>query len=178
MSADLETPENDVIVGHALLRCLVVVYLVALTFGAIDGAMIPFLFYGSMTPVWAQVFTGFLAMSLSVMFLTGHFRRPAALILAVLLFWSVYIPVFAHDADLALATFWREIAIIGALIYSYADRNNSTQNDLLVIGGVYKRILTAPTQPAKKQRPEGEKRRKSKRTTSQFQRDFEVARPS
>ena len=98
-----------------ITRILILSYFVALAMGLIDGAEMsrlaaPFLAEPDATYVMSGVVVG-----LSALILFGLFRRPAALILSITLFWASYMTMFATGD---LTGFWRDLALIGGLLMS------------------------------------------------------------
>ena len=108
------------ITGHSVVRLLIVSYFVALALGVIEGTDVSVL-VSAMLP---QALAGFVAsgvvLALSVSILVGWHRRTSALVLALALFWSSYVAMMGSP-DAQLGAFWRDLALIGALVLSYGD---------------------------------------------------------
>ena len=96
-------------------RILVVSYFIALAFGLIQGAEISRLASPFLSDVYASIGMGALVVLLSAMILTGLFRRPAALVLSLIVFWASYMTLFAQGD---INGFWRDLALIGGLLIS------------------------------------------------------------
>lgn len=106
--------------GHSIVRLLIVSYFVALALGVIQGTDLASLAKPFLPDWFAGVLTSGLVLALSVMILTGWQRRPAALVLALMMFWASYMAMM-RAPDQELGAFWRDLALIGALVMTYAD---------------------------------------------------------
>jgi hypothetical protein len=106
-------------------RLLVVSFFIALSLGLIEGADIKLLatpFLPEHLAIWSM---RALMLGLSVMVLVGFYRRPAALILALMIFWPSYMTLFAGGD---VSAFWRDLALIGGLIMSAAETAKAPDN--------------------------------------------------
>ncbi|CAN0577593.1 unnamed protein product, partial [Ectocarpus sp. 12 AP-2014] len=99
-------------------RLLVVSFFIALSLGLIEGADIKLL----ATPFFPETIALYsmrtLVMALSIMILAGLWRRPAALVLALIVFWPAYISLY-NGGD--VSAFWRDLALIGGLIMASSE---------------------------------------------------------
>ena len=98
-----------------ITRILILSYFIALATGLIGGAEISRLATPFLPPDMAFYLTSGLVLALSILVVVGIFRRPAALILALIVFWSSYITLFANGD---INGFWRDLALIGGLLIS------------------------------------------------------------
>jgi uncharacterized membrane protein YphA (DoxX/SURF4 family) len=103
-----------------LSRILIASYLMAIALGLVSGTT------GSV--IWAMFLPGDIAnivatasmFGLAFMVMIGVWLRPAALLLAIVMFWSSYITLISPDASSNVDSFWRDLALIGALFLTYA----------------------------------------------------------
>jgi uncharacterized membrane protein YphA (DoxX/SURF4 family) len=119
--------------GHSVLRLLIVSYFMTLAIGLIPGTDITVLADPFMPWISARILTGTIVFTLASLILVGIQRRAAALLLAIVLFWASYIVMLSAEGAHNIAGFWRDLALIGALILTYADTENATQNDAAAV---------------------------------------------
>ncbi|MGI9389250.1 MAG: hypothetical protein ACR2O1_04255 [Boseongicola sp.] len=119
--------------GHSLVRLLIVSYFMAFAIGLIPGTDVTVLADPFMSPVAARVLTGTTVFILASLILVGFQRRAAALLLAIVLFWASYVTMLSANGAQNIGGFWRDLALIGALILTYADTENETQNDAAAV---------------------------------------------
>jgi len=119
--------------GHSVVRLLIVSYFMALAIGLIPGTDITVLADPFMPWISARILTGTIVFSLACLILVGTQRRAAALLLAIVLFWASYIAMLSAEGAHIIAGFWRDLALIGALILTYADTENAKQNDAAAV---------------------------------------------
>lgn len=103
----------DWISPRGIMRLLVISYFIAMSLGWIGGTqmidfMIPILPDGLATMLMRG-----LILFLSVLVLTGFGRRHAALVLALVVFFSSYTTLYSGGD---IGAFWRDLALIGALL--------------------------------------------------------------
>ena len=58
------------------------------------------------------------------MILVGWHRQGAALVLALAMFWASYLAMMSAP-DQNIGAFWRDLALIGALVMTYADSDRT-----------------------------------------------------
>ncbi|MEO0944178.1 MAG: hypothetical protein AAFY06_04965 [Pseudomonadota bacterium] len=118
----------DFVVGkisaQMVTRLLIVSYFVAMALGQISSIEVARLAETFLPPEQASLVMSGLILALAGMVLFGFFRRPAALVLALIVFWSSYITLFSGGG---IEAFWRDLALIGGLLLTanvttYADR--------------------------------------------------------
>lgn len=116
MSVAATKPHNLSQSGQNLVRIVIASYFLAVSTGLIPGTVAwpltaPFLPepYAGLAGKAAIFLTAYLV-------LVGVWLRVSALLLATLLFWSSYI---ANAGTGNLEAFWRDLALIGALILTY-----------------------------------------------------------
>ena len=107
--------ENDGSAANHITRILILSYFLALAGGLINGAEFSRLASPFLADPFATYVTSTVVVVLSAMVLVGFFRRPAALILALILFWASYMTMFATGD---LTGFWRDLALSAGLLMS------------------------------------------------------------
>ena len=105
----------------SVTRLLVVSYFFAMGIGTIDGVDVRVLAEPFVSQNTAEYITGGTVIVLSSMVLLGFFRRAAALLLALVVFWASYLTMVVQSGPEQIATFWRDIALIGALLLTYGE---------------------------------------------------------
>ena len=161
--------ENDGSAANHITRILILSYFLALAGGLINGAEFSRLASPFLADPFATYVTSTVVVVLSAMVLVGFFRRPAALILALILFWASYMTMFATGD---LTGFWRDLALMAGLLmsagvgsgFSIARRApNETEDDIDM-----PRIISKPLHDAEDpQRPP---------SVSRFREDLSLAR--
>lgn len=109
--------------AQVITRLLIVSYFVAIALGLNTGFELSLLAETFLPPVPAQYLMQLSILILCVMVLCGVWRRPAALLLALIVFWTSYLTLYAGGE---IGTFWRDLALIGGLLLTanvttYAD---------------------------------------------------------
>jgi len=107
--------ENDGSAANHITRILILSYFLALAGGLISGAQFSRLAAPFLPDPLAFYVTSAIVVLLSGMILFGFFRRRAALILALILFWASYMTMFATGD---LTGFWRDLALMAGLLMS------------------------------------------------------------
>ncbi|MXQ07196.1 hypothetical protein GQ651_04995 [Alphaproteobacteria bacterium GH1-50] len=133
--------------GHSTVRLLIVSWFVALALHLIPGTDMSALLDPFLPSAAAEMLTSAVILTLSAMIVIGLQRRAAALLLALLTFWASYIGMISAPVH-ALGAFWRDLALIGALVMTYADRAPATHPG----------SDQSPTTPRAKTPPQGTRR--------------------
>lgn len=109
-------------------RLLIVSYFVALALNLIEGAEIARFAEPLMPGMMAHYTMRFVVLTLSAMVLFDFWQRPAALVLAIIVFWSSYITLYSGGE---ISSFWRDLALIGALLLTanIASYDESARDD-------------------------------------------------
>ncbi|MEM9426126.1 MAG: hypothetical protein AAGA06_05440 [Pseudomonadota bacterium] len=103
----------DWVSPRGIMRLLVISYFVASALGWIAGsAMVDFMIPVLPDDIATMLMRG-LILVLSVLVLVGIGRRHAALVLALVVFFSSYTNLYAGGD---IGNFWRDLALIGALL--------------------------------------------------------------
>lgn len=115
MARPTSRPEALDQTGQNLVRILIASYFLAVAIGLIPGTGITPL-SAQILPEDAAVIAGNGALfALAYLVLVGAWLRVSALVLATLVFWSSYV---AH-MGVNLEAYWRDMALVGALILTY-----------------------------------------------------------
>lgn len=107
-----------------ITRLLVVSFFIALSLGLIEGCDVRLLASPFIAAPYDAYIMHAMVLGLSLMILIGFMRRRAALVLALIVFWTSYMMLFAGGD---VSAFWRDLALIGGLIMSA--NNTRTQDD-------------------------------------------------
>lgn len=110
--------------GQALIRIVIASYFIAGALGLIAGVDLTTLFEQALpAPIEgiAPAASVLSVLILSMLILSGHWLRPAALLLSIAMFWSSYLEMMALGVSDQLGQFWRDLALIGALMLTYAE---------------------------------------------------------
>ncbi len=107
-----------------ITRLLIVSYFIAIALGLIGGVDVSRLATPFLPETLAVYLMRVIVLALCGMVLFGMWRRPAALVLSLIVFWTSYITLYAGGE---IGAFWRDLALIGGLlltanISAYADR--------------------------------------------------------
>ena len=147
----------------SVTRLLVVSYFFAMGSGFIDGVDVSVLAAPFVSQSMAEYITAGIVIVLSSMVLLGFFRRAAALLLALVVFWASYLTMVVQSGPEQIATFWRDIALIGALLLTYGEAKAPIRINIpAVVESIRSgKFLQAASQDMEQavqaERPEGEK---------------------
>lgn len=156
---------RDWISPRGIMRLLVLSYFIALSLGWIGGsAMLGFMLPLLPGDIALRLMQG-LILGLSVLILVGIGRRHAALILALVVFFSSYTTLYGGGD---ISAFWRDLALIGALLMTADFSGPKDRDDDL-------RDLAAPAAPVRvPSRPENPT--PPPLDDQAFREDFDIAR--
>jgi|GEM_PF-5548473 len=107
--------------AQAALRMLIASYFIAVALGLIPGTDLGILFSGVLFPPHDGATAAGIVFVLSFMIMIGMATRAAALILALLTFYASYLSMIALGVEQELGSFWRDLALIGALLLTYSE---------------------------------------------------------
>jgi uncharacterized membrane protein YphA (DoxX/SURF4 family) len=102
--------------GQNLVRIVIASYFLAVSLGLIPGTVAWPLTATFLPEPWADVAGKAVIFTTAYLVLVGAWLRVSALLLATVLFWSSYIE---NAGGGNLEAFWRDLALIGALILTY-----------------------------------------------------------
>ena len=120
MSAIAAKPDHLNQSAQNLVRILISSYFIAVSLGLISGTDGSILAQQVLPDPAASFVGNAIVFGLAYLVMMGIWLRPAALLLALTMFWSSYIANFGPEGPLAVGEFWRDLALIGALFMTYA----------------------------------------------------------
>lgn len=105
--------------GQNLIRVIIASYFIGVSIGLINGTDATPLAAMFLEPELAALIGSATIFIFGYLVMTGIWLRFAALMLALIMFWSSYISNFsATDVD-GIGNFWRDMTLIGALMLTY-----------------------------------------------------------
>lgn len=102
--------------GQNLVRIVIASYFLAVSLGLIPGTVAWPLAAPFLPEPYAELAGKVVIFTTAYLVLVGAWLRVSALLLATVLFWSSYI---VNIGSSNLEAFWRDLALIGALILTY-----------------------------------------------------------
>ncbi|MEM1274664.1 MAG: DoxX family protein [Pseudomonadota bacterium] len=132
--------------GKTLLRTLIGSYFIAVAVGFIPGTDFVALLAHIAEPQVAAVLSGIIIFSLSYMIMVGYRTRAAALALGLITFCAALIAFVTPVGGGDLAPFWRDLALIAALLLTYPAPARSTRRPMGKVKP--RRIAVAPVASA------------------------------
>jgi uncharacterized membrane protein YphA (DoxX/SURF4 family) len=118
-------PQNLNQSGQNLVRIVIASYFVAVSLGFIPGTAALPLTEPFLPEPYAEAASTAIIFATAYLVLIGAWLRFSALLLATVLFWSSYI----ENAGAGnLEGFWRDLALIGALILTYTQTLPRAEN--------------------------------------------------
>ena len=114
--------------AQTIARILILSYFVGLSFGFIGGTDLTLLAQPFLPIEYARILMATLVVILCVMALFDWRRRTAAMTLALILFWSSYMTMFQLQV-VEVDFFWRDLALIGGLLFSAGFGETMLNND-------------------------------------------------
>ncbi|RYH12082.1 hypothetical protein [Tropicimonas sp. IMCC6043] len=109
-----------------LLRITIASYFLAGAIGLIPGSSLLPLTARVLPPELAGPVATFSVFGLSYLVMIGVWLRGAALTLGLLTFWASYLRMLELGLDEDLGTFWRDLALIAALMLTYAETDSES----------------------------------------------------
>ncbi len=142
-----------------LSRILIASYFMAVSLGLVAGTDGTALIHWFIPDPLAGSISAAIIFALALLVMTGIWLRPAALLLALVLFWSSYLTLIGGSARSGVDMFWRDLALIGALFLTYAQssrramrmrsviRRKLPVRKLSVSGNAMPRRIAQPARP-------------------------------
>lgn len=153
MDRNPRTNRQLAMAGQNLTRILIASYFLAVSLGLINGTDSSVLIVW-LLPGTISVFGGnAVVFVLGYLVLTGIWLRPAALLLAIILFWSSYLTSFGTGNDGSLDEFWRDLALIGGLILTYTQTSHRSSKKRAMFRKMRKVRRISPSEPGQIRRP-------------------------
>ncbi|MGR3344561.1 MAG: hypothetical protein ACU0DI_15305 [Paracoccaceae bacterium] len=112
--------------GQNLIRILISSYFIGIALGLIEGTNAIILAEVVMPANAAHIVGSVVVFSLAYLVMIGMWLRPAALLLALTMFWSSYITNFGPQGPMAISDFWRDIVLISSLMLTYVQTGPSS----------------------------------------------------
>lgn len=139
--------------ANMLLRVLIASYFIAVALHLIPGTDLSVLFTPVLpAPVDTALASG-LVFLLAYMVMLGLYTRPAALVLALMTIFSSFLAMVANGGGTDLANFWRDVALIAALILTYRDGHMRRAHPVRVVRRHIEPRRLTPKVPADIPRP-------------------------
>ncbi len=114
--------------AQTTVRMLIASYFIAAASGSIEGADMGALFAAVMPAPYGQILGGGIVLILSVMIMLDARTRLAALLLGLMTFYASYLHLMAQGVEEVLGLFWRDMALIAALMLTYGpDRERARE---------------------------------------------------
>ena len=125
------TAERAVInkTAQGLLRLIIGSYFLAVALNLIPGTDLGILFSGVMSAPYDSALAMGLVFALAFMVMLGHATRVAALVMALITFYASYLTMLSLGVADELGSFWRDLALIAALLLTYTDDADGTTLD-------------------------------------------------
>ncbi|GAA5081407.1 hypothetical protein N0B44_27900 [Roseibacterium beibuensis] len=107
--------------AEATLRILIASYFIAVALRIIPGTDLALLFNWAMPGIAATALSAGLVFLLAFMIMIAVYTRVAALILGMMTFYASYLAMVELGVETELGSFWRDLALIAALLLTYSD---------------------------------------------------------
>lgn len=107
--------------GQTVLRNLIASYFIAVALGIISGTNLALLFSAVLPAPLDAAFAAGMVFILAFMVMLAVYTRVAALILALMMFYASYLMMVELGVEQELGSFWRDLALIAALLLTYSD---------------------------------------------------------
>lgn len=120
MISSLKTRGFKELTTQSVVRILIASYFLAFSLGVFPGTDVAILLTPFFTPAQATLLSHIAVFSMALMILLGYQRRAAALVLAITVFWASYMSLMSTPTADGIGSFWRDLALIGALILTYS----------------------------------------------------------
>ncbi len=109
--------------GNMTLRVLIGSYFLAVALNIIPGTNLAILFSTVLPAPWDSALAAGSVFILAFMVMIGSHTRLAALVLAMMTFFASYLTMIQIGVEHELGSFWRDIALIAALILTYSEQD-------------------------------------------------------
>lgn len=111
--------------AQTVLRVLIASYFLAVSLELISGTDLSVLFVGVLPEPYDGATAAGLVFLLAFAIMLGMATRVAALMLALMTFYASYLTMLNLGVADELGRFWRDLALIAALLLTYGDRGTS-----------------------------------------------------
>jgi len=113
--------------AQTALRILIASYFLAAALGLIPGTDLAVLFSAVLPDPTDSALAAGLVFIFSFMIMIGLHTRVAALMLAMMTFYSSYLTMVSLGVEHELGAFWRDLALIAALLLTYSEPKIGSQ---------------------------------------------------
>ena len=134
-----------------LLRIIIASYFIAGSVGVISGSSLLPLAEQVLPERAAGIVASVATFVLAYLVMIGIWLRPAALLLGMLTFWASYIHLMQVGMENGLGTFWRDLALIAALMLTYAIPDREAIRRHSIVRGLRPRRIRPRRLPAKQE---------------------------
>ncbi|MBF9050585.1 hypothetical protein GTA62_14980 [Roseobacter sp. HKCCD9010] len=128
----MQTGKSDSVVlstaAQNVLRILIASYFIAAALQLIPGTDLTPLTSQIAPAPYASILAAVVVFGLAYLVMIGVWMRGAALLLGLMTFFASYLKMLELGLEQELGSFWRDLALIAALILTYAE--NAPQNRL------------------------------------------------
>jgi uncharacterized membrane protein YphA (DoxX/SURF4 family) len=128
----MQTGKSDSVVlstaAQNVLRILIASYFIAAALQLIPGTDLTPLTSQIVPAPYASILAAVVVFGLAYLVMIGVWMRGAALLLGLMTFFASYLKMLELGMEQELGSFWRDLALIAALILTYAE--NAPQNRL------------------------------------------------
>lgn len=114
----------------SVARLLIAGYFLGLGFGLLEGATVGILFSSYLSVPLANFAGAALVVALAALVIAGFLRKPATVLLALLVFAGSYLTLFVAAGSDAIGAFWRDCALAGALLLTLREAPEGASVDL------------------------------------------------
>jgi len=113
--------------AQAILRLLIASYFIAVALQLIPGTNLGILFSGVLPAPYDAATSAGLVFILAFMVMGGIATRGAALLIALMTFYASYLTMISLGIEDQLGSFWRDLALIAALLLTYSEPQAGTR---------------------------------------------------
>ena len=110
-----------------LSRILVASYFMAAALHLVDGRMGHALAVNFVPQDYVALTSSVVIFGLAFLVMIAVWLRPAALLLAIVVFWSGFMELIGPGGPAKVDVFWRDLALIGALFLTYAQSGRAAR---------------------------------------------------
>ena len=114
--------------AQTVLRILIASYFIAVAVQIIPGTNLGALFSPLLPAPFDSATAAGIVFILSFMVIIGSGTRGAALIIALMTFYASYLAMVDLGVDQELGAFWRDLALIAALLLTYSEPQAGTRH--------------------------------------------------
>lgn len=113
--------------AQAILRVLIASYFIAVALNLIPGTNLGILFSPILPAPYDSATSAGIVFILAFMVMAAIATRGAALIIALMTFYASYLTMISLGIEDQLGSFWRDLALIAALLLTYSEPQAGTR---------------------------------------------------